>query len=225
MSRKGSSTQSAPFWDDSLFPEGPVLFVVGTDTGVGKTLFVESLIRSAPDRNRLRIVKAAQTGAGEERDLDRYLQAGISHEQVWEGYSFARPLDPMTAARLEGRFVDPDFLADRIRHLHDGGYRVIVEGSGGILSPFFPDGTGILSIFLRLGRPLNLLLVSHPHLGTLSGTLAAVRILREEGYPPRALGLCPRPGVSDLASTLNPETLRTLLFPLPVIMLSPELSD
>ena len=225
MNRKGSSTQSAPFWDDSLFPVGPVLFVLGTDTGVGKTLLVESLIRSAKDRDRLQIVKAAQTGAGEERDLPRYLQAGVLPEQVFEGYSFARPLDPMTAARLEGRFVDPDFLADRIRHLHDRGYQVIVEGSGGILSPFFPDGTGILSLALRLGRPINLLLVSHPHLGTLSGTLAAIRILREEGYPPRALVLCPRPGVSDLASTVNPGTLRTLLFQIPVLMLSPELSD
>ncbi|MDA8112999.1 MAG: dethiobiotin synthase [Nitrospiraceae bacterium] len=225
MNRKGSSTQSAPFWDDSLFPAGQVLFVLGTDTGVGKTLLVESLIRSAKDRDRLQIVKAAQTGAGEERDLRRYLQAGVSPEQVFEGYSFARPLDPMTAARLEGSFLDPDFLADRIRHLHDRGFQVIVEGSGGILSPFFPDGTGILSLALRLGRPINLLLVSHPHLGTLSGTLAAVRILREEGYPPRALVLFARPGVSDLASTLNPETLRTLLFPLPVLMLSPELSD
>ncbi|EQD23952.1 MAG: putative dethiobiotin synthetase [Leptospirillum sp. Group IV 'UBA BS'] len=207
MSRKGSSTRFAPLWDDSLIPSEGVLFVMGTDTGVGKTKLVESLIRSAPARARLRIVKAAQTGVGEpgeERDLDRYLRAGASHDEVWEGYSFARPLDPMTAARFEGRSVDPDYLLKRIRAFHDEGYRVIVEGSGGILSPFFSDGSGILSIASRLDRPLSVLLVSHPHLGTLSTTLAAVRILGEEGLSPRLLVLCTRPGVRDKASEVNP---------------------
>jgi dethiobiotin synthetase len=215
--------RSAPFSEDSLHPRGTVLFVVGTDTGVGKTRLVEELIRFSSDRMRLKVVKAVQTGVespGEEPDSDRYLRAGIPSEQVWEGYRFARPLDPMTAARLEGRRIDPKFLAARIRGFHDEGHRVVVEGAGGILSPFFPDGTGILSLMKQIDRPLALLLVSHPHLGTLSVTLAAVRILNEEGLPPRSLLLCHRPGVQDDASTVNPETLRSLLAPLPVFEFS-----
>ena len=210
---------SAPFSGDSLHPPGTVLFVVGTDTGVGKTRLVEELIRFSPDRSRLKIVKPVQTGVGspeEAPDSGRYLRAGVSPEQVWEGYRFARPLDPMTAAKVEGRRIDPDLLADRIREFYDSGRRVVVEGAGGILSPFFPDGAGILALVRRLGRPVTLLLVSHPHLGTLSSTLAAVRILGEEGLPPGDLLLCHRPGVHDDASSVNPETLRTLLDPLPV---------
>ena len=219
MSRKGSSMRSAPFSGDSLHPEGTVLFVVGTDTEVGKTRLVEELIRFSSERSRLKVVKAVQTGVdspGETPDSGRYLRAGLAPEQVWEGYRFARPLDPMTAARLEGRRIDPELLSDRIRRFHDEGLRVVVEGAGGILSPFFPDGTGILSLMRHIDRPMTILLVSHPHLGTLSSTLAAVRILGEEGLPPRALLLCHRPGVRDDAATENPQTLRSLLSPLPV---------
>jgi len=210
-----------------------VLFVLATDTGVGKTRVMESIVRQNAGGSGVFFVKAVQTGAEpidapgflgeggqeEERDLSRYLKAGALASSVWEGASFRAPLDPMTAARLEGRSVDREALAFRIRAEALAGRKVVVEGSGGVLSPFFEDGSGILSLARALGLPVRVLLVSHPHLGTLSATLSAVRILSWEGFPPEALLLCSRPGVADMASQSNPRTIADLLPALPVHLL------
>ncbi|MGC8500980.1 MAG: dethiobiotin synthase [Leptospirillia bacterium] len=210
-----------------------VLFVLATDTGVGKTRVMESIVRQNAGGAGVFFVKAVQTGEEpidapgrsgkggqeDERDLFRYLKAGALASAVWEGASFRAPLDPMTAARLEGRRVDREALAFRVRTEALAGRKVVVEGSGGVLSPFFEDGSGILSLARALSLPIRVLLVSHPHLGTLSGTLSAVRILILEGFPPEALLLCPRPGVADLASRSNPRTLAALLPALPVHLL------
>ena len=206
-------------------PEAPsrsLLFVLATDTEVGKTRVMESLVRTHRDQPDLLYVKVAQTGVGavpdppEDRDILRYLAAGADPSAVRELESFREPLDPMTAARLEGRSLDRKALAARLRSAAESGHRVVVEGSGGVLSPFFDDGEGILSLIRAIGLPSRILLVSHPHLGTLSATLAAVRILTLEGFPPEALLLCPRSGVHDRAGVFNPRTLAQLLSPLPV---------
>ncbi len=195
---------------------------MATDTEVGKTRVMESLVRTHRDQPDLLYVKVAQTGVGavpgtpEDRDILRYLAAGADPSAVWELESFREPLDPMTAARLEGRSLDRKALAARLRSAAESGHRVVVEGSGGVLSPFFDDGEGILSLIRAIGLPSRILLVSHPHLGTLSATLAAVRILTLEGFPPEALLLCPRSGVHDRAGLFNPRTLARLLSPLPV---------
>ncbi len=206
-------------------PEAPsrsILFVLATDTEVGKTRVMESIVRAHRGQSDLFYVKVAQTGVSkdpdpsEDRDILRYLAAGADPLTVWEGASFREPLDPMTAARLEGRSLDREALAARLRSAADSGKRVVVEGSGGVLSPFFDTGEGILSLARATGLPSRILLVSHPHLGTLSATLSAVRILTSEGFPPEALLLCPRPGVHDRAISFNPRTLAQLLSPIPV---------
>ena len=203
-------------------PPRSVLFVLATDTEIGKTRVMESLVRAHRGQPELLFVKVAQTGVstepdpGEDRDVLRYLAAGADPSSVWECDSFREPLDPMTAARLEGRPLDREALAARLRSAAESGKRVVVEGSGGVLSPFFENGEGILSLARALGLPVRILLVSHPHLGTLSATLSAIRILRQEGFPPEALLLCPRSGVHDRATSFNPRTLASLLFPLPV---------
>ncbi len=214
------SKPSAPFWADSIFPPNSVLFILGTDTAIGKTRLTETMIRTSDDPDHLFVIKAVQTGAGEERDLDRYLDAGLPPLQAWEGESFLHPLDPMTAASLEKRSVDLDGQIRKIEAMHRKGFRVIVEGSGGILSPFFPDGSGILLLIKRLSCPVTIFLVSHPHLGTLSATLSAVRILKDENLPLSAVILCPRDGVNDEATRFNPQTLGRLLSPLPVLSFS-----
>ena len=114
--------QSSPFWGLEAGSSNSVVFVLGTDTNVGKTCFVEALIRTAPEPDRLFVVKAVQTGTdGGDRDLLRYLEAGATSSQVWEGYSFSRPLDPMTAASLESQVVEIDFLVKKISEIHGEG--------------------------------------------------------------------------------------------------------
>ncbi len=201
-----------------------ITFVLGTDTGVGKTRLMGFLAQSAPRPERIVLVKAVQTGVfGPEeqtgRDVLAYQGRGISPERIWEGYSFSLPIAPMTAAAAEGRSVDSSYLVGKIESFCLGDNHVLVEGTGGVLSPVFPDGSGILTLMKSLILPARVLLVSHPHLGSLSQVLSCTRILVEEGMGPMAIVLCHRPGVSDEATRRNPETLRSLLPSIPVLSL------
>lgn len=194
-------------------------FVLGTDTGVGKTRLMTDLARALDGFCTCYLVKAVQTGVGE-RDADRY-RAVVSPDRVWEGYGFALPIDPMSAARHEGKTIDPYFLADRVRGLLREGGHVLVEGSGGILSPVFDDGAGITVLMRILGPTCRSFLVGSPHLGALNQILSACRILEMEGMTPAAVFLYPRTGVTDEATVRNPETLRTLLPGIPVLLMDP----
>ena len=216
-----------PPWSNEIFVGSRSLtFVLGTDTGVGKTRLMALLAGVAPRPETVCLVKAVQTGVpgggetGTSRDIDSYRGRGpVSRVRTWEGYSFSLPIDPMTAAASEGSVVDPTFLADKILEFYRNDTHVLVEGSGGVLSPFFQDGSGILTLMKALDHPVRVLLVAHPHLGTLSQVLSATRILVEEDRTPSAIVLFPRPGETDEATKRNPGTLRALLPNIPVILL------
>jgi len=209
---------------DFFYSPPSLTFVLGTDTGVGKTRLMGLLARMAPVPESVRMVKAVQTGVSGPDDFDRdartyRIEGSVSRAQIWEGYSFALPVDPMTAAKNFGTTLDPLYLAEKIRSLYLEGTHVLVEGSGGVLSPFFPDGSGILAVMKAVGIPFRVVLVAHPHLGTLSHVLSAVRVLEGEGMVLSALYLCPRAGISDEATKHNPGTLRALLPGIPVFLL------
>jgi hypothetical protein len=89
----------------------------------------------------------------------------------------------------------------------------VIEGAGGGCSPFFPDGGGLLSVIKEVQWPFHTILVSHPHIGTLSQTLLAVQYLRSRLTGTLSLVLVPRPipDPNPLASLLNPGTFCRLL--------------
>ncbi len=211
--------------DASEFPSFDL--VLGTDTGVGKTLVVSGLAyEAARSGQRVAVLKPVQSGAladDPEGDLARYpvlsLTPGLP---VGFAYAFPDPLDPMTAASRAGILIDAERILSLVRDWGTRYDRVIVEGAGGVLSPFLPDGSPLFSIFpMTARRKARVILVSHPHLGALSQVLSAVRILESEGIQPSILYLVRRPGTDPypLATGSNPETLKRLLPDLPIRVL------
>lgn len=120
------------------------LFVVGTDTAVGKT-FVAARIAAALARAGVRIgvYKPAASGC---RRIGRTL---VSDDAValWEAAGrpgelravcpqrFAAPLAPHLAAKEERKDIDSRLLRSGIEYWQQRSDIVVVEGAGGLMSP------------------------------------------------------------------------------------------
>ncbi|MCL4461076.1 MAG: dethiobiotin synthase [Nitrospirae bacterium] len=195
--------------------------VLGTDTHVGKTIVSAVLLRELRAQEKVpAYLKPVLTGGrGEDPDSDpsrcQEMSGLPGHLLTWM-YAFGEPIDPMTAANRAGTSIDPQAIREKIRFLALR-HALVVEGAGGVLSPFFEGGHGILSAF----HPEDLIhcrihLVSHPHLGCLSQILCALRALKP--FSASCLHLVRRPVGDDwpLATSLNPDILRNLLPAIPL---------
>jgi malonyl-CoA O-methyltransferase len=160
------------------------LAVVGTDTGVGKTVVSAILAISWAARGIAEGVaywKPVATG-GFPGDPDRDAATvarlvGPEVEVLPEVYLFPDPLSPHLAARLAGAAIDPArVLADLERHRSVPGRALVVEGVGGLLVPFTDDGYLLADLLVAARLPC--LLVARSTLGTINHTLLSLEALR-----------------------------------------------
>lgn len=117
-----------------------VLFITGTDTGVGKTvasvLLTRHWLATGAD---VVAVKPFCSGGRDDAEALREAQGGNVATEAINPWFFPEPLTPMLAARRAGCRLK---LADALRFLrqsaagHDG---LLVEGAGGLLSPLGED--------------------------------------------------------------------------------------
>ncbi len=160
------------------------LLVTGTDTGVGKTVVTAALCLALRRRGLdAGIVKPVQSGSraadpgGDAMLLKSW--AGLSEDpEEIAPYSFAQPLAPLVAARLEGRSLDLDEVGARTRALARRHELCLVEGVGGLLVPMGPGWT-VADLAAALALPL--LVVARAGLGTVNHTLLTVREARRYG--------------------------------------------
>jgi dethiobiotin synthetase len=162
--------------------------------------------------------KPAQTGVSGPQDPMGDAAFVLSENQhcslrTRTGFSFPDPIDPMTAAQRAGVSLSREDILETLIDLSMESDISVIEGAGGVCSPFFPDGDGLLSVFDQVEWPFHTILVSHPHIGTLSQTLLAVQYLKTHLAGTLSLALVPRPIDDDypLASSVNPGTLCRLL--------------
>ncbi len=120
------------------------LFVVGTDTGVGKTYVAARIVAAlAADGLRVGVYKPAASGC------QRVGRALVSDDAValWRAAGqpgelravcpqrFTAPLAPHLAAREERKEIDARLLRRGIDYWRKRSDVVIVEGAGGLMSP------------------------------------------------------------------------------------------
>ena len=188
-----------------------ILFVTGTGTGVGKTVAAAAVTALACARGEsVAVVKPAQTGVppGEPGDLADIGRMSGCRASWHELARYPDPLSPEAAARVAGMApLDLAAAAGRITELAAGHDLVLVEGAGGLLVRYHPDGWTLADLAALLTAPL--LVVTAAGLGTLNHTaltLAAMtaRRLRLAGlmigaWPPEP-DLAERSNVADLES-------------------------
>jgi dethiobiotin synthetase len=164
------------------------LFLTGTDTAVGKTYVSCLIARALVDAgHRVGVYKPAASGC--RREGGRL----VSDDAValWNAAGrpgelervcpqcFLAPLAPHLAAREEGKQLDADLLRSGLDYWGAVGDVVLVEGSGGLMSPL-GDDEYVADLACDFGFPL--VVVSRNALGTINQTLQtlmAAAVFRE----------------------------------------------
>ncbi|WP_422931495.1 dethiobiotin synthase [Singulisphaera sp. PoT] len=200
----------------------PGLFVVGTDTGVGKTVISAAIARvMTQEGRRVGVLKPAATGAvrvgdgWKSDDADRLIEAiggGVALERVVPRI-YKEPLAPSVAARRQGTPLLWDDLAQAVDESlvwwAERAEVMVVEGVGGFLTPM-ADRASIADLAIRLDYPL--VIVARKGLGTLNHTLLTVEAALSRGLRIAAVVLNgSEPPQGTVAEATNAEELARLL--------------
>lgn len=159
-----------------------IIFVTGTDTGVGKTRTTAALasVLSGHPEGPVAVYKPAQTGVapGEPGDIDEVRElSGV--DRVSEGVRLLHPMAPHAAALREGAVLPR--LDDHVRHIRteaETAAHVLVEGAGGLLVELDDEGHTLADLAAQFPDNSATIVVARSGLGTLNHTLLTLEALR-----------------------------------------------
>jgi dethiobiotin synthetase len=189
------------------------LWVLGTDTGVGKTHVAACIARAWAKAGPVVYRKPFQTGVDSAEDLEADAPSvrgpGITVET---GVILKASLSPLAAAEKEGRNLDLDAMAAWTKRETHAGTRLLLEAAGGVFVPLTAGRT-----FLAWATDLNIpaVVVARGGLGTLNHTLLTCEALMLRGWTIPAVLLNPGLDGSETAAQENAVLLRRFL-PVPV---------
>jgi dethiobiotin synthetase len=159
-----------------------VLFIAGTDTGVGKTVLAGALAAALRAKGRdVGVMKPVACGGREDVEFLKRRAGCSDPEALINPVSYTEPLSPNVAAQRSGRAlrvadIEAAFRQLRARHEH-----LIVEGCGGLLVPlnarFF-----VIDLIRRFKA--RTVLVSRSGLGAINHTLLSLEALRRRRIEP-----------------------------------------
>lgn len=212
---------------------GRIIFVTGTDTGVGKTLLTGLLLASLRQRgcHALAIKPFCSGGLGDVKLL-RALQPNELAAAELNPFYYPEPVAPLVSARLHRRPVALEEVVDHVRRMAARCQVLLVEGAGGLLVPL-GEGYSIADVIRALN--CEVILVARNRLGTVNHTLLTLRALetmpckQPAGVAPtrqaRGASPAPRPvavvlmGAArrDLSCASNAALLEEFLPPTPLI--------
>src|SRR5437868_4825877 len=114
----------------------PLLYVTGTNTGVGKTTLACLLLQRARERNlTIAAMKPFCSGGRDDAERLHAIQtAGLTLDEL-NPFHFTEPLTPYTAARNESQAITLAHTIDSIKKIAARGHPLLIEGAGGLMSP------------------------------------------------------------------------------------------
>jgi dethiobiotin synthetase len=200
---------------------GRVLFITGTDTGVGKTVLTGLLLARALEKGlKVRALKPVCTGDRADGELLFQLQSGKLPLNQINPLFFATPVTPLLASRLEGTQLTMSHLMALVLAHESDSDLLLVEGAGGLLSPL---GENFSLADLAEALSPEVIIAAHNKLGVLNHTLLTVEVLKKrQGIHPR-IALMEHGGPPDPSQNYNLQLLQELL-PRTTIELIPPLN-
>ena len=187
------------------------LLITGTDTGVGKTWVGRALGHAlARQGRRVVAVKPVEMGcahlAPHEED-GALLAAATGQAEPREAlYRFDTDVAPAVAADAAGTPLDLDAMLLRIEALADGADVLLLEGSGGLLTPFTWEWT-IVDVARSVSAAA--LLVGSDRLGTINLALMTLSALELAGIGVAGMVLI-TPEVPDASTGTNAASIGRL---------------
>ncbi len=154
------------------------LFITGTDTDAGKTVFTTALaayLQKYRSGQSLRIMKPIQSGIGDREIYQKLFSLSQSFEEITPLY-FQAPLAPPIAAAKENREIDLGVVWQTFTQLQRTSDFLLVEALGGLGSPVTDEFTvADLAGEWRLAT----VLVVPVKLGTISQAVANVALAKQ----------------------------------------------
>jgi dethiobiotin synthetase len=193
-----------------------IIFVTGTDTGVGKTLLTALLLYHLRQAGvHALAMKPFCSGGLADVRLLQSLQPGELSDREMNPYVFKQPIAPFVATKKTRKNIPLGDVVDRIKRIEKKCERLIIEGSGGLLVPL-GKGYTVASLIAKLD--CRVIVVARNLLGTINHTLLTVDHLQSIGFRRSELTVTLMSGRNpDLSSRDNQSTLAELLKPAMVL--------
>ena len=194
-----------------------VIFITGTDTGVGKTIVSAGLAAAFKRKGvDVGVMKPVATGAVRKNnrlvssDAEFLKKAAKVNDENYlvNPYCIDLPLAPSVAFGLRKNKISVDKIRDCLEELLNRHELVIVEGIGGLSVPIYKDYL-VADLIKELNAPL--IIVSRNGLGTINHTLLTVNKARDFGL--EILGLIfnnPTKIKKDISQKTNPRIIKEL---------------
>lgn len=155
----------------------PPLCVLGTDTGIGKTIFSAALVGAL----KAHYWKPVQSGLEEETDSQVVARlSGMPQSHILpEGWKLNSPLSPHRSAEIDGVEIHcPSLIPPQVEG------PMVVEGAGGLMVPLTRQVL-LIDQVARWGCPV--VLCARTGLGTINHSLLSLEALRQRGL--RVIGV------------------------------------
>jgi dethiobiotin synthetase len=191
-----------------------IIFITGTDTGIGKTLMTGLLLHHLR-QNGCHALAMKPFCSGSRADAE-FLGAVQDNELTLDAinpFFFAEPLAPLVAARRHHRSILLNEVLRQIRRLARRCQCLLIEGIGGLLVPL-GEGFTVRDLIAKLG--CEVIVVSSNRLGTINHTILTVAALQHiEIKGLKTVLMSSRAGA--YSSDSNRRILAELLAPIPVL--------
>lgn len=164
------------------------VFIVGTDTDVGKTVITAGLAYVLK-KNGLNVCtfKAVQSGGISRGEKivsgDTMLVKKVCNIDedldLMNPYCLKTPVSPHLAAQLEGIEIDSEKIIDTYQKLSQKYDFIIAEGSGGLVVPINDEGYFVYDLIKDLDLPI--IIVARANVGTINHTVLTVKYAESLG--------------------------------------------
>ena len=165
---------------DPGYTVGKSHFIVGTDTGVGKTFCTCALLHAMQKRGikaiGMKPVAAGTESDGQNEDVRALLAASTikAAPELVNPYCFTPAIAPHIAAAEEGIRIDLERILAALKELQTISETVLVEGVGGFIVPLGPD-SDTADLAVKLALPV--ILVVGMRLGCINHAMLTARAI------------------------------------------------
>lgn len=164
------------------------IFIIGTDTDVGKTIISAGLLYLLlKNKHRAVYFKPVASGVtvidGATASTDAAFVGAVSgfaeQPDRVTPFAFADAVAPHLAARIACRRIDPVVIQKSFNDLKNCYDMIVAEGAGGLAVPLNDEGYMQYDLIRELNLPC--LLVARAGLGTINHTLLTLHVAKSAG--------------------------------------------
>ena len=193
-----------------------MVFITGTDTGVGKTLLTGLLLHYLRQSgcHALAMKPFCSGSRADVEFLGAVQERELTQDEINPFY-FELPLAPLVAARKQHVSIRLPAVLRLISSIAKRCECLLIEGIGGVMVPL-GDGFSVVDLIAHLS--CSTVVVSHNKLGTLNQTLLTVHSMQHAGVKGfKVVMMASRE--MDISAESNGQILSELLAPTPVIQM------